>query len=65
MLSEQPHIFSLGAKETKIIVIKLIFKILVIIMDYQVILDTLMVREFSPGWISLDITAAVDEWRKR
>jgi len=30
-----------------------------------VILDTLMVREFSPGWISLDITAAVDEWRKR
>ena len=34
-------------------------------MDYQVILDTLMVREFSPGWISLDITAAVDEWRKR
>lgn len=30
-----------------------------------VILDTLMVREFSPGWISLDITAAVEEWRKR
>ena len=29
------------------------------------ILDTLMVREFSPGWISLDITAAVEEWRKR
>ena len=31
----------------------------------QVILDTLMVREFTPGWISLDITAAVEEWRKR
>merc|ERR1719285_1205403 len=30
-----------------------------------VILDTLMVREFTPGWISLDITAAVEEWRKR
>ena len=33
--------------------------------NLQVILDTLMVREFSPGWISLDITAAVEEWRKR